>query len=79
MKSISMIFKTSRPALLISGELMLTGCDKPKKESWSGGDLRGVNHKKQQIPSFSVNGSVRVNIGSYGEGGGACCISLPDK
>ncbi|MGS1816549.1 DUF3304 domain-containing protein [Klebsiella oxytoca] len=32
-----------------------------------------------EIPGFSVNGSIGPNIGSFGEKGGACCISPPDK
>ncbi|ROP61539.1 uncharacterized protein DUF3304 [Enterobacter sp. BIGb0383] len=59
------------------GMLLLAGYS--EAETWSGGDLRGVNHTSQQIPRFSVNGSSGPNIGSYGQGGGSCCISLPDK
>jgi hypothetical protein len=79
MDSRGVLLKSGSLALLLSGALLLAGCDKPETESWSGGDLRGVNHTRQQIPSFSVNGSAGPNIGSFGEGGGACCISLPDK
>ncbi|WP_260232619.1 MULTISPECIES: DUF3304 domain-containing protein [unclassified Enterobacter] len=57
--------------LLLFGPLLLAGCDEPEK--WSGGDLRGVNHTKQQINRFSVNG----NGGSLN--GNSCCISLPNK
>jgi hypothetical protein len=73
--------KSSPPALLLFTAL-LSGCDLPAApvpESWSGGDLRGVNHTRYPIPRFSVNGSPGPNIGAFGEGGGACCISLPDK
>jgi len=73
----SRINAISLSAPLICAVLVLAGCDKP--ETWSGGDLRGVNHTRYPIPRFSVNGSVGPNIGSFGEGGGACCISLPSK
>lgn len=59
--------------------LLLTGCDTEEKVTWSGGDLRGVNHTQLGIGRFSVNGSGGPNISPFGEGGGACCISLPDK
>ena len=74
--------QTGRSVLLLMSALLLSGCDLPAApvpESWSGGDLRGVNHTRFEIPQFSVNGSPGPNIGSFGEGGGACCISLPDK
>ncbi|WP_336791832.1 DUF3304 domain-containing protein [Pantoea anthophila] len=79
MNFIRVFLKISGLALLMSGALLLTGCDKPKKESWSGGDLRGVNHTAKGINYFVVNHSRGPNIAAYGEGGGACCISLPDK
>ncbi|ROP61542.1 uncharacterized protein DUF3304 [Enterobacter sp. BIGb0383] len=63
--------------ILFFGASFLAGYG--KAETWSGGDLRGVNHTSQPIPRFSVNGRSGPNIGSYGEGGGSCCISLPDK
>jgi hypothetical protein len=73
------LLKSGSLALLLPGALLLGGCDIPETESWSGGDLRGVNHTYQEIDSFSVNGSAGPNIGSFGEKGGACCISLPEK
>ncbi|WP_145558728.1 DUF3304 domain-containing protein [Yersinia mollaretii] len=70
--------------LIFSGVLLLTipfiaACDNKPEVTWSGGDLRGVNHTSVAINSFSVNGSGGPNISPFGEGGGACCISLPDK
>ncbi|ROP61543.1 uncharacterized protein DUF3304 [Enterobacter sp. BIGb0383] len=63
--------------LLLFGPLLLVGCDEPEK--WSGGDLRGVNHTANGINYFEVNYSRGPNIGAFGEGGGSCCISLPNK
>lgn len=79
MDSIGSLLNSGCLALLILGTLLSGGCDNPAVESWSGGDLRGVNHTRQEIPRFSVNGRAGPNIGAFGEGGGACCISLPDK
>ncbi|ROP61540.1 uncharacterized protein DUF3304 [Enterobacter sp. BIGb0383] len=57
--------------ILLFGTSVLAGYG--KAETWSGGDLRGVNHTKQQIYRFSVNGNGgRLN-------GNTCCISLPNQ
>lgn len=74
---IKMLTKCRGYTLFLFAALLLTSCEQP--ETWSSGDLRGVNHTPQEIPGFSVNGSIGPNIGSFGEKGGACCISLPDK
>lgn len=74
---IKMLTKCRGYTLFLFAALLLTSCEQP--ETWSSGDLRGVNHTRQEIPGFSVNGSIGPNIGSFGEKGGACCISLPDK
>ncbi|WP_261369243.1 DUF3304 domain-containing protein [Yersinia mollaretii] len=57
----------------------IAACDNKPEVTWSGGDLRGVNHTNLGIARFSVNNSSGPNILPFGEGGGACCISLPDK
>ena len=52
---------------------LTTGCSFASDDDMTGGNLRGVNHTKQGITRFSVNG--------YGGfvGGNTCCVLLPNK
>ena len=59
--------------VLVLLALLTTGCSFASDDDVTGGNLRGVNHTRQEVSRFSVNG--------YGGlvGGNTCCILLPDK
>ncbi len=58
---------------------LISGCSRVGANGYTGGDIRGINHMPYVINHVSVNGYGGPNIGSYGSGGGYCCIMLPDK
>ncbi|WP_264273041.1 DUF3304 domain-containing protein [Duffyella gerundensis] len=59
--------------------LSVSGCSQPGGNGYTAGDIRGINHMPYVINSMNVNGFGGPNMGAYGEGGGYCCILLPDK
>ncbi|WP_426768034.1 DUF3304 domain-containing protein [Erwinia aphidicola] len=59
--------------------LLVSGCSRAGGGGYTAGDIRGINHMPYVINHMDVNGYGGPNMGSYGEGGGYCCIMLPDK
>ena len=59
--------------------LFISGCSQTGGNGYTAGDIRGINHMPYVINSMNVNGFGGPNMGAYGEGGGYCCILLPDK
>ncbi len=60
--------------------LLVSGCSRAGGGGYTAGDIRGINHMQlTSSTTFDVNGYGGPNMGSYGEGGGYCCIMLPDK
>ena len=58
---------------------LVSGCSRAGQGGYTAGDIRGINHMPYVINHMDVNGYGGPNMGSYGEGGGYCCIMLPDK
>ncbi|WP_186381397.1 DUF3304 domain-containing protein [Yersinia mollaretii] len=73
MSLISTLCRYILPGMLLLTIPFIAACDNKSEVTWSGGDLRGVNHTLQGINRFSVNGYSGLL------GGNTCCISLPDK
>ena len=73
MSLISTLCRYILPGMLLLTIPFIAACDNKSEVTWSGGDLRGVNHTLQGINRFSVNGYSGLL------GGNSCCISLPDK
>ena len=42
-------------------------------------DINGINHTDKAINYTHINGYGGPNIGPFGDGGGYCCVMLPDK
>lgn len=42
-------------------------------------DINGINHTDKDINYIHINGYGGPNIGPFGDGGGYCCVMLPDK
>ncbi|WP_456310729.1 DUF3304 domain-containing protein [Serratia proteamaculans] len=65
--------------LLVFWILLISGCSRSGNGGYTAGDIRGINHTPFVVNYMDVNGYGGPNMGAYGEGGGYCCIMLPDK
>ncbi|UAN18656.1 MULTISPECIES: DUF3304 domain-containing protein [Enterobacter] len=59
--------------------LIVSGCSRAGDESYTSGDIGGINHTSAVINYVKVNGYGGPNISPFGDGGGYCCVQLPEK
>jgi len=57
----------------------VSGCSHASDDGYTSGDIGGVNHTSSAINYVKVNGYGGPNISPFGDGGGYCCVQLPDK
>ncbi|WP_252184424.1 DUF3304 domain-containing protein, partial [Escherichia coli] len=77
-KSISMraIFKCYSLMILFA----VSGCSMARNSGdYTAVDINGINHTDKAINYIHINGYGGPNIGPFGDGGGYCCVMLPDK
>ncbi|UDQ82505.1 DUF3304 domain-containing protein [Erwinia rhapontici] len=65
--------------LIVAVAILLSGCSHASGEGYTSGDIAGVNHTSSAINYVKVNGYGGPNISPFGDGGGYCCVQLPDK
>ncbi|HHL9084107.1 DUF3304 domain-containing protein [Escherichia coli] len=76
--SISMraIFKCYSLMILFA----VSGCSMARNSGdYTAGDINGINHTNKAINYLHINGYGGPNIAPFGDGGGYCCVMLPDK
>ncbi|MGL5697789.1 MAG: DUF3304 domain-containing protein [Kluyvera sp.] len=72
--------KTVFQGFLIMISLVMSGCSVAKNGSnYTAGDIGGINHTSFPVNYVKVNGYGGPNISPFGDGGGYCCVMLPDK
>ncbi|NML32736.1 DUF3304 domain-containing protein [Paraburkholderia antibiotica] len=62
---------------LILFSIALSSCQ--AKSDTIGLDVTGYNHTDKDIGFYSVNGQGGSFVARHGQGGSACCVSIPEK
>ncbi|MBU9809856.1 DUF3304 domain-containing protein [Rahnella sp. SL6] len=57
----------------------VSGCSHAGDDGYTSGDIGGVNHTSSAINYVKVNGYGGPNISPFGDGGGYCCVQLPEQ
>ena len=58
----------------------VSGCSMTRNSGdYTAVDINGINHTDKAINYIHINGYGGPNIGPFGDGGGYCCVMLPDK
>ncbi|QLN21287.1 DUF3304 domain-containing protein [Escherichia coli] len=59
---------------------VISSCSMAKNSGdYTAVDINGINHTDTAINYLHINGYGGPNIGPFGDGGGYCCVMLPDK